>query len=77
MKSSLRTSFVRLGLVLAGLLPAASSFAVPANDNFDSPTVISGFPLTTTGSNVEATVESGEALPDGYEYDATKSVWFS
>jgi len=77
MKSSLRISFVRLGLLLAGLLPAASSHAVPANDNFDSPAIIAGFPLTATGSNIEATVESGEALPAGYEYDATKSVWFS
>ncbi len=77
MKSTLRTVFVRLGLVLAGLLSAASSHAVPANDNFDSPAIIAGFPLTATGSNIEATVESGEALPAGYEYDATKSVWFS
>lgn len=77
MKSSLRTLSVRWGLVLAGLLPAAAAFAVPANDNFDSPVVIAGFPLTATGSNVEATVESGEALPDGYEFYATKSVWFS
>lgn len=75
MKSSLRSLSVWVGLAI--LLPAAASFAVPANDNFDSSAVIAGFPLTATGSNVEATVESGEALPDGYEFYATKSVWFS
>ena len=75
MKSHMQTLSTWLGLVC--LLPAASSFAVPANDNFDSPAVIAGFPLTATGSNVEATVESGEALPAGYDFYAVKSVWFS
>ena len=74
MKSHLRTLSAWIGL--AALFPAAAG-AVPANDDFDSPMVISGFPLTATGSNVEATVESGEALPAGYEDEAVKSVWFS
>lgn len=75
MKSHLRTLSAWLGL--AALFPATLAFAVPANDDFDSPMAISGFPLVATGSNVEATVESGEALPAGYENQAVKSVWFS
>ena len=76
MKSHPHTLSAWLGL--ACLIPATLAFAVPANDNFASPAVISGFPLTATGSNIEATVESGEQLPAGrlFEY-AVKSVWFS
>jgi len=41
----------------------------PANDNFASAEVISGFSGTADGTNVEATVEAGE--PTG-----SKTVWF-
>ena len=65
-----------------GLAALASLFAItahadpPANDNFDSPVVITGFPATVYGSNIEATVETGESLPDGYDY-AVESVWYT
>ena len=73
----IRLRMLSIGLCLGGLIPAPAAFAVPANDDFDSPMVIAGFPLTATGSNVEATVESGEALPAAYDSYAVKSVWFS
>ena len=46
----------------------------PANDNFPGE-VLSGFPASTTGTNVGATVESGEPDPDGGF--GARSVWWS
>ena len=64
-------------LLVVSSLPWTACATPPANDNFDSPAVIDGFPATAHGSNIEATVESGESLPDGYEFYAVRSVWFS
>ena len=48
--------------------------AQPANDAFSSPIPLSGLPVTTSATNVGATLQSGEPLPLA---DATGSVWFS
>ena len=66
-------------------VPGANA-AAPANDNFSSPTPINGASGTTSGTNVEATGESGEPenhtdalcnnnLPCGDLGDS--SVWYS
>ena len=43
----------------------------PVNDNFTASTVISGFPIGVTGSNVGATAQANEPSNDG------RTVWFS
>ncbi len=64
-------------LALTACLSSFSVYAAPPpNDNFADATVISGFPVTVTGSNIEATLEPGEPLPEGYEFYARKSVWY-
>lgn len=50
--------------------------APPPNDNFADAALIGGFPATVYGSNIDATIEPAEPLPDGYEFYARKSVWF-
>ena len=61
-----------VGCVLG--LPAPAAFAQPPNDNFANAQVVTGFPATATGTNVDATGEPGEpehgGLADGM------SVWF-
>ena len=47
----------------------------PANDNFTSATVISGASGSTTGSNVGATLESSEPMPEVQSL-STGSVWY-
>ncbi len=47
----------------------------PPNDNFSNATVIHGFPLTVTGSNVGATKEPGE--PHHADNSGGRSVWWS
>ena len=48
----------------------------PANDNFANATVISGSSGTVSGSNVGATVQSGEPLLQTYSY-ANNTVWWA
>ena len=55
--------------VLTVLAPA------PANDNFASATVLSGSPITITGTNVNATKEAGEPKVAGNA--GGKSVWYT
>lgn len=64
-------------IALSCLFTATVRANPPANDDFSSALVITGFPVTVHGSNIEATVESGEPLPDGYESSAVKSVWYT
>ena len=59
------------GLLLA-LLNVSPALAQPANDDFDSATVIPGVPFTDTASTVEATT----AADDPFCGDA-HSVWYS
>jgi len=57
-------------------LPLLLYAAPPANDAFDSATVLSGFPVTVTGTNVDATLEPDEPFPDVWSDAAEASVWF-
>lgn len=57
------------------LLGACSAWAAPpTNDNFESAGVLAGFPVNTTGSNIEATLQGGE--PDESGGDGNSSVWW-
>jgi hypothetical protein len=48
----------------------------PQNDNFSSPVVMTGLPASFTGSNMDATTEIDEPLPNEMEDYAGASVWF-
>lgn len=71
-----RRRTVLLALALALFACPASALAKPANDDFANRQVLTGMPLPlqVTGSNVEATKESGEHL--GGLGPAGHSVWF-
>jgi len=61
--------------VMASLLALVSGVsAVPVNDDFDSAVVLSGFPVTASGSNMDATQEVDEPQPGAG--DGTDSIWF-
>jgi hypothetical protein len=62
-----------IALLLAVLCHATLS-AQPVNDAFASASTLTGLPVSTTATNVGATVEPGEPLPAEF---ATGSVWFS
>ncbi len=66
------------GLVLLAswlLLPVAVA-AAPANDNLAARIVLSGSPVSTTGTSVASTKESGEPF-HGPDDDTGNSVWWS
>ena len=67
------------GVVLLSLALAASAgAAAPANDNFTNAAALSGLPANATGTNVDATTESGEPeLTDIVGTPAGRSVWWS
>ncbi len=70
-------SIIGLVFALAAFAPVLVLAAPPANDAFDSPTVLSGFPVTANGTNVDATLEPDEPLPvSRWWEDAAASVWF-
>lgn len=65
MRNRLRIYWFLVALITS--VPMLALAAPPPNDSFNSPTVLSGFPLTAAGSNVDATLEPGEPLPpDGW-----------
>ena len=66
-----------IGLVLAAslALPSAAAAAPPANDAFPG-TTITGSDVTTPGTNVEATFQSGEPSHDT-TYGGGRSVWYA
>ena len=70
MKTNIKNIFVFMMVVLA---LATGGWAAPPNDNFESPTVLAGFPAVATGSNEGATLEDGEPVPNSW---ADSSVWF-
>ncbi|MDD8044762.1 MAG: carboxypeptidase regulatory-like domain-containing protein, partial [Verrucomicrobiota bacterium] len=51
--------------------------AAPPNDSFASPILIDGIPASETGSNLDATLEAGEPVPEDWAGYAQASVWFS
>ncbi len=62
-------------VLLAGLLVTASAVAQqPPNDNFTNAQVIVGLRGSVTGTNVAATVETGE--PDITGVPAARSIWY-
>jgi hypothetical protein len=64
-----------VGILLLGLWSAPVKAAAPANDNFANAQVVSGSSVNVTGTNVEATAQTGE--PNHYSYHvARRSVWY-
>src|SRR5688572_26151632 len=61
--------------VAALLLGLGGAEAAPTNDAFASAIPLSGSTGTITGSNVDATYETGEGAPDPNV--SRKSVWFT
>jgi len=53
----------------------SAAAAPPANNNFESPEVLTGTSDTTTGTNLEATKQVGE--PDHAFDPGGRSVWYS
>jgi hypothetical protein len=51
-----------------------SASTQPANDDFFEPSIVSGFPASVSSTNIGATLQPGESLP---QPDATRSIWFS
>ena len=81
MNARKRTLCFRLSAFLLVLsachLTAAVTFAAaPANDNFGTPTLISGTSGTLSASNVFATAETGEPDHGGDGLGAHASIWF-
>jgi hypothetical protein len=60
-------------MLAAMLLPAAASAAIPANDDFDTPTVLSGASGSVSGSTIGASQQSGEPC----DWACGDSVWFA
>jgi len=76
MNHSLRRLFVFLAIV-TGLMSTVRAYATaPANDNFSSPFILSGFPVVSQGSNVGATRESGEPLHNTFGNAGGGTVWW-
>jgi hypothetical protein len=73
-----RTQIRRLAVVgvaglLLALLNASAALAQPANDDFDSATVISALPFTDTISTVDATNPGDDPFCNGFEH----TVWYA
>jgi hypothetical protein len=69
----MRNRLKHLSIILGVAVPSILFAAPPANDSFATPTILTGFPATASGSNVDATLENDEPLLD---YPAEASVWF-
>ena len=63
-------------LLLTAAMPTMG-LAAPPNDAFASPILIDGIPASETGSNLDATLEAGEPVPEDWAGYAQASVWFS
>lgn len=50
--------------------------APPPNDPFAQPVVLTGFPASASGTNVDATLEVGEPDPTNYLGEVQASVWY-
>src|SRR6266478_6471040 len=75
MDAFMHTPFWRaLILFTLALLVKPSAHAQPANNNFSSAWIITGTAVTTNGSNVNATKETGE--PNHAGNFGGRSVWF-
>ncbi len=63
------------GMVFVLFFPGQVT-AQPVNDDFHSAYAITSFPLMVSGDNFDATMETGEPRPVGWETVASQSVWF-
>jgi hypothetical protein len=63
-------------LLVSILFHLQSAHAAPANDHLANRIVLSGSPVSTTGTNVASTGETGEPF-HGPDDTAVKSVWWS
>lgn len=64
----------------SGYLYLSLTFSAPANDDFANRIPISGFPVSVTGSNIDATLEPGESLIQGdshLNWLGSRSVWWT
>jgi hypothetical protein len=64
-------------VAVAAVIPAAALAAAPANDDFANATAIDPAGGAITGSNVDATAQSGEPDHAGSSYGALHSAWFA
>jgi 5-hydroxyisourate hydrolase-like protein (transthyretin family) len=69
-----RARALKVVAVFIAVLPGMLSAAAPGNDAFDTPVILTGFPVTVVGSNVGATLEPAEPVPSSA---AQGSVWYS
>jgi len=76
MNHSLRRLFVFLAIVSGLLATDRLSASGPANDNFSSPFILSGFPVLDAGNNFGATRESGEPLHNTFGNAGGATVWW-
>lgn len=66
----------RLAVLVSCLLLPLAALAIPTNDNLVNRIVLSGSPVTATGTNVASTREFGEVF-HGPADDTGNSVWWS
>ncbi len=74
-KRTTRTAIRTLGAAVVGCLASAAFGQTPANDPFANPQVITGVFGNATGTNVNATLETGEPTTTAGR-SGGKSVWF-
>ena len=72
----MRNQLLLLSALLGWAVPASLLAAPPVNDSFATPTILEGFPSTASGSNIDATLEDNEPVPELNWYEAQASVWF-
>lgn len=69
-----------LSILFIGFGLPDTLLASPPNDSFAVPTVVAGFPASAAGSNINATLQSNEPLPDAAgsttQPFGSASVWF-
>lgn len=65
-------------LLGVALVTSTAQAAPPANDDFDQAVVLAGLPISTTGTNTDATSEPGEPqhIGQSLETGAGASVWY-
>lgn len=68
---------IQIRCVVFLLLSVTFAQAVPTNDNFAADIVLSGSSISTTGSNIDATAQTGEPNHGGEDTRAFASTWWS
>ncbi|HEV2857348.1 MAG TPA: hypothetical protein VGW80_02965 [Solirubrobacterales bacterium] len=65
-----------LAVCAALVIPTVALAAPPPNDDFADAELITGFPATATGTNLEATTEEGEPVPTAAVGAQGHTVWY-